>query len=825
MSQNKRIVVLIFFIAILSGLFWNQKIFGQPISSDQLGYDGIATDILNKGQFTDHDQPTFREPGYPLFLAGIYKIFGHNFNIVRYIQIIFFGLLSVIIYLLAENIFGRNVAIFSSLSAAFFYGLANQAGLITTELLFAFLLCLFAYSIYKASAEDGNKWLIFSALVLGGATLVRSAAEFLFFLVIINLFIIYKNKISYKKIFYKIAIFTVCFFIVLTPWFVKNKFKNGISVSSFTGYYLLLQTERMKEFNFHYAGHFVGYSLGYYISERLNFDTGPKGNKYFSYFEDPIKSRIAQLIAAGYDYGDISNIFAKEALPQIVKHPVQFLSMSALNFFSFSGPILMRGPFWQNGTDLAPQFADGRHPEIPNYLKLIIVLTPRLLWFLFFFFVITSIIKNLRNWDKIGWLVLIIIYFNIIYSVSSGLNRYALPIYPFYMILAIAGFEKIVVVSRLKNIGILALLGIRFIFKGKADKMISPKKILIAHSGKLGDMVCATPMFRAIKKVYPNAKITVMGNRVNRELLGGNPDIDVYLVCPVGFSDLLKTVKKEKFDFACVTSPNFTALAALYLADIPLITAPIIENGFSPYETRAYKILRNFVTTKSHRMGNYAAREYLRLLEPIGIFSKDTKKHLYFSEAAMKSAEAFLAKNGISSDSDFIVGITPSAGDKIKEWPRDRFAKLADYIYRKYRAKIIIIGGPGDIEVDEMVSFLAKDTKFINAKELFDIEQLKALVSKLHLFISVDTGPIYIAEAFNVPTVDIVGPVDENEQPPVGEFHKIVVAQRLKPALHIMNVRVYDVKEARRQTESITVEMVIKELDNLIKNLQNKQWG
>ncbi|MBI2635364.1 MAG: glycosyltransferase family 39 protein [Parcubacteria group bacterium] len=439
MSQNKWIIVLIFFVAVLSGIFWNQKIFGQPISSDQLGYDGIAMDILSGGRFTEQGQPTFREPGYPLFLAAVYKIFGHNFDVVRYIQIIIFGLLAVIIYLFAENIFGQKIALLSSLGAALFYGLANQAGLITTELLFAFLLSLFTYSIYKASEEDGNKWLVFSALTLGGATLIRGVAEFLFFLVVINLFIIYKNKISYKKVFYKIAIFTVCFFIVLMPWLVKNKFKNGISISSFTGYYLLLQTERMKELYPRYASHFVGYFLGYYVSERLNFDTGPDDNKYFSYFEGPIQSRTARLIAAGYDYGDISNIFTKEALPQIAKHPVQFLSVSVLNFFGFNGPILMRGPFWQNGADLSFQFADGRHPEIPNYLKLTIVLTPRLLWFLFFFFVITSIIKNLCDWKKISWLVLIIIYFNIIYSVSLGLNRYALPIYPFYVILAVAG--------------------------------------------------------------------------------------------------------------------------------------------------------------------------------------------------------------------------------------------------------------------------------------------------------------------------------------------------------------------------------------------------
>ena len=444
MSQNKRIIISIFFIAVLSGIFWSQKIFSQPISSDQLGYDGIAMDILNNGQFTDHGQPTLREPSYPLFLAAIYKIFGHNYDAVRFIQIILFGLLAVIIYLLSKDAFGEKVAIFSGLGVAFFYGLANQAGLITTELLFAFLLCFFAYSVYKASAENGNKWLVFSALILGFATLVRGVAEFLFFLVVINFFVIFKGKISYKKIFGKIAIFTVCFSMVLIPWLIKNEFKNGISVSPLTGHFLLLQTERMGGLFSHYAGHFVGYSLGYYVSERLGLNTGSSGDKYTSYFENPIQSRTTELIAAGYDYNDINNIFIKEALPQIVGHPIQFLSVSILNFFNFNSPILIRGPLWQNATELFPQFADGRHPEIPGYLKLIIVLIPRLLWFLFFFFVIKSIIKNLHDWGKIGWLVLIIAYFNVIYSISSGLNRYALPIYPFYIVLAFVGLFALI---------------------------------------------------------------------------------------------------------------------------------------------------------------------------------------------------------------------------------------------------------------------------------------------------------------------------------------------------------------------------------------------
>ena len=104
----------------------------------------------------------------------------------------------------------------------------------------------------------------------------------------------------------------------------------------------------------------------------------------------------------------------------------------------------------------------------------------------------------------------------------------------------------------------------------------------------------------------------------------------------------------------------------------------------------------------------------------------------------------------------------------------------------------------------------------IDASEKFSIDELKALIAQAGLFISVDTGPLYIAEAFGVPTVDIVGPMDEREQPPIGEHHKVVVPPRTAAAIHIMNARVYDEQEARRQIEAISVEMVCEAVDGFL---------
>ena len=319
------------------------------------------------------------------------------------------------------------------------------------------------------------------------------------------------------------------------------------------------------------------------------------------------------------------------------------------------------------------------------------------------------------------------------------------------------------------------------------------KNIVIIQLAKLGDMVCTTPMFRAVKNKYPDCHLTVMGNNVNGELLRYNKDVDEYLVWDnEGFQSNIDSIKKRNFDFGCVTSPNFEGLAALFLAKVPFVTAPRIENGWSPYETRSYRFLRKLFVAVPHRMHSYAPLEYLRLLEPINIYTNDTAKHLGFSDVASEQAKRFFVANGIDVDSDFVVGISPTAGNKIKEWPVERFAQVADYLVEKYNAKVVVVGGAGDLtKTQEMISFLDKKTTIANAAGVFDLDGLKAFISKLSMLVCVDTGPIYIAEAFNISTVDITGPIDEKEQPPRGLLHRNVVPpERIGPELFVLNARV-----------------------------------
>lgn len=379
-------------------------------------------------------------------------------------------------------------------------------------------------------------------------------------------------------------------------------------------------------------------------------------------------------------------------------------------------------------------------------------------------------------------------------------------------------------VDKIKNLFLLILCFLYAPFRGKATKKIgSPRKILILQMAKLGDMVCTTPMFRAVKEKYPDAKVYVVGNSVNKELLEGNKDVDEYFVSDKSnFWKLVRRLRREKVDFSCQTSPGFEYLAMLYLAGTPLIATPKIVNGWSPWETRAYKILRKLVLPVSHKMGSYAPREYLRLLEPIKIFTEKTTKYLSFSNKAEETVKNLFLMDGVS-DSDFLICISPAAGNKIKQWSPKKFAEVADYLYKNYQAKIFVIGAKNDdVEVQEMFHHLNSDTKIMSTLGKLNLDELKALISRMDMFISVDTGPIYVAETFNVPTVDITGPIDEKEQPPIGKLNRIVhIKNREKPELYVMNAKMYNEVEARRQTNEITTRMVVDEIDDLYSYIKN----
>ena len=351
--------------------------------------------------------------------------------------------------------------------------------------------------------------------------------------------------------------------------------------------------------------------------------------------------------------------------------------------------------------------------------------------------------------------------------------------------------------------------------RGKArHTQIEVRAVLVVQTAKMGDMVCATPVLRALKERFPKARVVVLGDAIGKEVLANSSYVDGYIMAGDGFLKILGAIRREDFDASIILVPDARAIALSFLGGVKNVVAPAVVGGYCPWMTKTYRLLLRLVLNVPHRMGHYAPLEYLQMLRSLGIHTSDTTKHLSYSDEARKNTDAFLRAHDLT-EKKFAI-ISPSAGNKIKNWPADRFARVAEHLAGRGMS-VVVIGGKRDTEeVATMMRAVGKSKGIIDASEEFSIDELKALIAQAWLFVAVDTGPIYIAEAFGVPTICIVGPMDEREQPPRSMIHKVVIPMRTAAAIHIMNARVYDEQEALRQTRAISVEMICEVIDELI---------
>lgn len=355
----------------------------------------------------------------------------------------------------------------------------------------------------------------------------------------------------------------------------------------------------------------------------------------------------------------------------------------------------------------------------------------------------------------------------------------------------------------------------RFVVKGRATGPLrmAPSRLLIVQMGKLGDMVCTTPMFKAVKDVYPQCTVDVLGLRSNQDLLRHDPSVNEYLVYSDDLRQLATRIRTNRYDFGCSTAPNAMGAYLLYTAGIPQVVLPIIQGGRSPYETRLYRFIRRFCSTVPHDMHQLALKQYLRLLEPIGIRNPSPRKQVFASAQARERVVAYLRSHGVDPRKDLVIGISPSVGNKFKKWGAERFAQVADRLCREDGATIIIVGSDRDrTEVAEMLEHLRPPARVLNTTGLFSLDELIALMEHFHVFVSVDTGPIYIADALGVGTADIVGPFASTTQRPMDSGKSMEVrADGLycRPCSYVMDAKRTCWTGTHACTEQITVDMVL----------------
>ena len=289
--------------------------------------------------------------------------------------------------------------------------------------------------------------------------------------------------------------------------------------------------------------------------------------------------------------------------------------------------------------------------------------------------------------------------------------------------------------------------------------------ILVIKLRYIGDVLLATPVLRALRKAFPQARLTMAVNRGTEEILKGNPDLTEVLAVDrsgVG-ADLrfLREIRRQRFDCVIDLTDGDRSAMMAWASGAP------VRIGFNA-EHRGRGLLYTVIVTASsvHRV-----ERDLAAVRALGIEPQTDLPVLNLSPQEEHEAAVLLKEIGGVCANDLcdrqLVLLHPGARYWFKAWPAERFAELADRLTDVWRCQILVGGADQDGDmVDRIRTHARCDLKILAGRA--DLRQFAAIVKRCAVFIGNDTGAMHIAAAMGTPIVALFGPSDPAEWGPRG---------------------------------------------------------
>lgn len=243
-KQDKLLSAWLFIFAFLAAsayVFFAPSFPPSPefFNIDAVDYDTLAYNLyLGNGYCYFKGEPTaFRPPVYPLFLAGIYKLFGYNHVHVKYTQALIHALTVLLLFLTGKQIVDRRVSFIASLYISIYQPFLYANNMILSEPLFVFLVTMTVYLTVLITRGNHYTPSMLVGITSALAFLCRTAiVPYVFlFLPIFLLFQRYRElpgnrgeklrslfQIKYGTPLYTILIILTFFILTISPWVVRN---------------------------------------------------------------------------------------------------------------------------------------------------------------------------------------------------------------------------------------------------------------------------------------------------------------------------------------------------------------------------------------------------------------------------------------------------------------------------------------------------------------------------------------------------------------------------------------------------------------------------
>lgn len=263
-------------------------------------------------------------------------------------------------------------------------------------------------------------------------------------------------------------------------------------------------------------------------------------------------------------------------------------------------------------------------------------------------------------------------------------------------------------------------------------------KILITRFSSIGDIVLTFPILRCLKIQVPSSEIHYATKIQFKELVSASGYIDRQYFLENSLKDLIKALRKEKYDLIIDLHNNLRTLQISSALGVKTLRFPKLN--FKKWL---------LVNLKVNKMPNlHLVDRYFQAVKKLGVVN-DSKNNTFFISA---ENEIDIKKQFNLSAKSYIA-VVIGAQFSTKRIPLDKLIEILSGI----NYPMVLIGGKTDKNVsDELCRNLAKK-EIYSACGDFNILQSASIVKQSKAVLTNDTGMMHIASCFSLPITTVWG--------------------------------------------------------------------
>lgn len=297
--------------------------------------------------------------------------------------------------------------------------------------------------------------------------------------------------------------------------------------------------------------------------------------------------------------------------------------------------------------------------------------------------------------------------------------------------------------------------------------------ILVRGTNWVGDAVMTIPALRELRRIFPNAQITLHTRSWAEGIFRDAEFIDEILTFEKTKSKIkdalaqAKELKTREFDLAVLFPNSFETALVAKMAKIPR------KFGYSK-EGRSF-LLTDAIEIPVWKNERHEVFYYLNLVAAIEkeYFGKksdleiETHIDLEVSDKRRSEARKILEENGVDLSKKTVALGVGSTNSRAKRWQTGSYAKLNDLLQNDLQANVLLVGAKDEIEISNEV-FAKSEKKPIILTGKTNLAEAVAVLSEIDLLVSNDMGLAHIAPAVGTKTLVIFGPTNEKTTQPIG---------------------------------------------------------